>query len=43
MRKRLMTRNKSAADHGWLDLEKLAQVEVTSEDASVVAENVVGV
>ena len=34
MRKRLMTRNRSAADHGWLDLEKLAQVEVTSEDAS---------
>jgi hypothetical protein len=37
MRKRLVSRigpNRSEADHPWLDLEKLVQVEVTSEDLS---------
>jgi hypothetical protein len=37
MRKRIINRNSteaSSADQGWLDLERLAQVEITSEDAA---------
>jgi hypothetical protein len=37
MRKRLISQgvqNVSPADQGWLDLERLAQVELTSEDAA---------
>ena len=36
MRKRIINQRPkelSPADHGWLDLERLAQVEITSEDA----------
>jgi hypothetical protein len=42
MRKRVMKQDardaQSAADPGWLDLERLAQVEITSEDAAHPAE-----
>lgn len=37
MRKRIINQGSkecSAADHGWLDLERLAEVEITSEDAA---------
>ena len=37
MRKRIINQGSkecSAADHGWLDLERLAEVEINSEDAA---------
>ncbi len=37
MRKRIIghgPREVEAAGHGWLDLERLAQVEITSEDVN---------
>jgi hypothetical protein len=37
MRKRIINQGSkecSAANHGWLDLERLAEVEITSEDAA---------
>jgi hypothetical protein len=37
MRKRIINQGSKecpAADHGWLDLERLAEVEITSEDAA---------